>query len=72
MATAIRMAHATAIRFGEPSMSFGFGHRSGSKSIADRSIRGRGAIGPTGVGSERFDGDEMPADADDGDAGHFS
>jgi hypothetical protein len=51
-------------------MSFGFGHRFGSKSIADRSIRGRVAIGPTGVGSERFDGDEMAADADDGDAGH--
>ena len=39
MATAIRIAHAIAIRFGEPSMSFGFGHRFGSKSIADRSIR---------------------------------
>ena len=36
MATAMRMAHATAICFGEPSMSFGFGHRFGSKSVADR------------------------------------
>jgi hypothetical protein len=39
IATPIRIARAIAIRFGEPSMSFGFGHRFGSKSIADRSIR---------------------------------
>ena len=51
-------------------MSFGFGHRFGSKSIADRSIRGRVAVGATDVGSMRLDGDEMTADPDDGDAGH--
>ena len=39
MTTAMRMAQAIAVRFGEPSMSLGFGHQFGSKSIGDRSIR---------------------------------
>ena len=60
MATAMRMAHATATCFGEPSMSFGFGHRFGSKSIADRSIRGRVAIGATGVGERAAQGCRNP------------
>jgi len=38
MATAMTMAHATAICFGEPSISFGFGHRFGSKTCLAESL----------------------------------